>query len=636
MIFPSSRSDEEPSRKVQVSLISDENDTSTIHLKIFSTSEEEETWIQHAACRLHIRESPPTPVQDTLFQPQTEELSKIDLTSYYDSKNHLGISLGPAFRTLDELHYGSSEAVATISTGVTDNRTPLHPLLLDGCFQVMSAACRELLDRSDTPYLPFGWERLTLETALPERIVCRARLRNESDSSQSAQTPNTLPEILIGDLDLYDLDGRAIGYITGFVTKRATRSALVSVMSNESDLHYEVVWREVDPVMGMLPADFLTTPTVAEERSQPFSKYLEAIGVEYESHLAALTDLQKLTNAFSLSALENLGWHREVDEEFDAATLQRDLGVISAHTRLFHRILKHLTHAGLLEEKGGQYRVVVPHGERLPDSIPTDRQQYATEMLSKYEHSSLEIRFFLRCVRLLDQVLVGNEDPLHVLFGDQEPSLVDLYSKSSAARSANSALADAVSISLQNFKNHRPLRILEIGAGTGSATESVIPCLSDFSCEYVFTDISAAFFTDAKARFTGDALSIEYRVLNIEEDPLAQGFSAHSYDLILASNVLHATRKLDETLSHCLKLLAPSGQLLLLEIFLTTGWRDLTFGQLDGWWRFDDSYRIHTPLLTPEVWKRALLDAGFVNIGLFGHEPHHPPLPWNHRRWGTR
>ena len=29
------------------------------------------------------------------------------------------------------------------------------------------------------------------------------------------------------------------------------------------------------------------------------------------------------------------------------------------------------------------------------------------------------------------------------------------------------------------------------------------------------------------------------------------------------------------------------------------GWMDLTFGQLDGWWRFADSYRPHHALATP-------------------------------------
>ena len=67
--------------------------------------------------------------------------------------------------------------------------------------------------------------------------------------------------------------------------------------------------------------------------------------------------------------------------------------------------------------------------------------------------------------------------------------------------------------------------------------------------------------------------------------PIAQGFDAHGYDLLIASNVLHATRYLEETLAHCRDLLAPSGQLIALENLRGLGWMDLTFGQLDGWWR---------------------------------------------------
>ncbi|MCY4582828.1 MAG: SDR family NAD(P)-dependent oxidoreductase, partial [Chloroflexi bacterium] len=127
-------------------------------------------------------------------------------------------------------------------------------------------------------------------------------------------------------------------------------------------------------------------------------------------------------------------------------------------------------------------------------------------------------------------------------------------------------------------------------------------------------------FAEAEARFGGSEASIEYRVLDIEKDPIAQGYDAHGYDLVIASNVLHATRYLEETLAHCRDLLAPSGQLLALENLRGQGWLDLTFGQLDGWWRFADSYRPHHALASPAVWRQALGDAGFVEAEVLGVE----------------
>ena len=124
-------------------------------------------------------------------------------------------------------------------------------------------------------------------------------------------------------------------------------------------------------------------------------------------------------------------------------------------------------------------------------------------------------------------------------------------------------LAEAVRALVAALPEGRRLRVIEVGAGTGSATASVLPELPEGRFDYVYTDISAGFFSEAEARF-GDG-AIEYRPLDIEKDPIAQGFDSHGYDLLIASNVLHATRYLEETLGHCLDLLAPSGQLIALE-----------------------------------------------------------------------
>ena len=82
--------------------------------------------------------------------------------------------------------------------------------------------------------------------------------------------------------------------------------------------------------------------------------------------------------------------------------------------------------------------------------------------------------------------------------------------------------------------------------------------------------------------------------------------------------MLHATRFLEETLANCSALLAPSGHLIALENLRGLGWMDLTFGQLDGWWRFADSYRSHHALATPAIWSQALGDAGFEGVEVLG------------------
>ena len=113
------------------------------------------------------------------------------------------------------------------------------------------------------------------------------------------------------------------------------------------------------------------------------------------------------------------------------------------------------------------------------------------------------------------------------------------------------------------------------------------------------------------------AASITVRSI-LRKDPVDQGFDSHGYDLMIASNVLHATRFLEETLANCRALLAPSGHLIALENLRGLGWMDLTFGQLDGWWRFADGYRPHHALATPAIWGQALGDAGFEGVEVLG------------------
>ncbi|KAK2003782.1 putative polyketide synthetase [Colletotrichum falcatum] len=123
------------------------------------------------------------------------------------------------------------------------------------------------------------------------------------------------------------------------------------------------------------------------------------------------------------------------------------------------------------------------------------------------------------------------------------------------------------------------MKVLEIGAGTGGATKAVLKDVGDQFSRYDFTDISGGFFEKASSVFSSYKPNMNFRVLDIEKDPSAQGFEEGSYDLIVASLVLHATRNLKETMVNVRKLLKPGGYLLLLEI---TENEQMRFGLLFG------------------------------------------------------
>lgn len=128
------------------------------------------------------------------------------------------------------------------------------------------------------------------------------------------------------------------------------------------------------------------------------------------------------------------------------------------------------------------------------------------------------------------------------------------------------------------------------------------------------------FFENAK-RVLKEKDFIEYKTLDIEQDPSSQGFKNESFDVVIASNVIHATKDLETSLKNIRGLLRKDGVLILNEATQKRAWIDLTFGMTEGWWRFEDSSRRMThPLLSGEQWNNILRDSGYGDINLITAE----------------
>ena len=627
LVFPDQDSGDETEaagRKVQLVLGGSGDEASDL-VRILSRGPAEAEWTLHTECRVPSGGDSPGAVQRVDLEGLKRGLSSVDAAILYRARAASGIDLGPSFRTLGSIWARPGEALGEVSLpqGLDRHAAIMHPLLLDGCFQVVAAARIQGSAADETTYLPFGWERLWLTTgSLPERVVCHVRM-SESSRAPDAQVGEPA-EVLSGELRIYDAGGVLVGGLDGYTIKRATRAALFSAIEGVNDLLYEVVWRERPLAPAIIAADFLPDPATVARGFLPLADYLEEEGVTRANRSALLSDLERWSRSRALWTLETLGWQRSAGEVVESEELRRQLGVTDEHERVFRRLLEMLARSGVLEDNRGRFVVKVGHGAPLPDEMPPDPEAVADQLAELHPHGATEIGLFKRCGAGLPEVLRGRMDPLTLLFSSGYPTPADLYLKAPIALAANRLLRDAVRTLVAGVPAGRRLRVIEVGAGTGSATASVLPELPEGLFDYMYTDISAGFFAEAESRFGDGGGCIEYRPLDIEKDPVAQGFEPHAYDLIIASNVLHATRYLDETLGHCLTLLAPSGQMVALENLRGQGWMDLTFGQLDGWWRFADDYRPHHALASPEVWRRALDDAGFDAVKVLGLDESKP------------
>ena len=592
--------------------------------EIFSRGPTEEGWTLHAEGNLVSASSGQTTGERLDLEGQKAGLQVQDVSANYQAKAAAGIDFGPSFRSLEALWASEGEALGQVGLqGAADGgSTPeFHPLILDGCFQVLSAARQFSGIGGNATYLPFAWDRLWLNGPLPERLVCHARMRDSNRTDATEPGASERPETLTGDLWFYDPQGAPLGGLSGYTVKRATRAALLSASEGLQEMLYEVAWRERPLAGGLRSADALAGPTEVSEGMSPFADYLSSEGVAMDDRVMLLNDLERLSRSYSLAALERLGWERRKGESVEPEALRGLLQIQPQHTKLVGRMLRLLRDGALLSGSAeqGKYTVEVGASDPLPDEALADPEAFADQMLERYPHGHNELGLLRRSGIALAGGLQGSVDPLEILFRSEGPGVTEYYFVAPASRASNRLLADAVADVVRRWPPGRRLRVLEVGAGTGSATAVVLPELPA-GCDYTFTDISAGFFAEAEGRFADAGIPMEYRPLDIEREPSSQGFEAHAYDLIIAANVLHATRDLGETLTHCRELLAPSGQLMALENMRGRGWQDITFGLLDGWWRFADGYRPAHAMAPPSVWRQALVDSGYDEVSFLGAE----------------
>ncbi|KAI3326232.1 hypothetical protein HD806DRAFT_552530 [Xylariaceae sp. AK1471] len=161
------------------------------------------------------------------------------------------------------------------------------------------------------------------------------------------------------------------------------------------------------------------------------------------------------------------------------------------------------------------------------------------------------------------------------------------------------------------------LRILEIGAGTGGATKRILRKIGNAFEQYTYTDISSGFFDTAKGVFSKQAATgaMSFEVLDAEKDIAEQGFKEQSYDLLIASLVLHATKDIQHTLRNVRRLLKPGGFLVMIEVTSNVTMRlSFTMGGLEGWWLGADTGRPWTPCISTTEWHDSLLQSGFSGV----------------------
>ncbi len=281
--------------------------------------------------------------------------------------------------------------------------------------------------------------------------------------------------------------------------------------------------------------------------------------------------------------------------------------------------LNRLQQAGIIEQQQGLYTI-----SDAPDSITIlHNWQERKALMNANVDMRAQLPLLENSLNNLPLVLSGKKLATEVLFAQADTELVDgVYQKNISADYFNAQLSNAIEayLKIRREDNTTPIRILEIGAGTGGTTAKVLENLSSyhpFIGEYCYTDISKHFLIHGENTFGKNNPFLTYKMFNIEQWPGEQEIDTDYFDIVIATNVIHATKNIRNTLRNVKATMRKDGILLLNEMNQGGGlFTHLTFGLLDGWWLFEDeSLRIPGgPILSSESWTDVLTCEGFEHI----------------------
>ncbi len=424
---------------------------------------------------------------------------------------------------------------------------------------------------------------------------------------QEFGTPPMCTEDALGALGLLLTSGKVQASVTDVdwdlmrstqETRRARPLFQQIRTSRVSELRHDVQSPKVS-------TDQLDLAEIAGHLRPRLAELAESNGLTSYGELSPKLDL--LCSSYIVMALQRMGCNFVPGQRWSTSGLAARLGVIPEHFRVFDRMIE------ILEEDGVLIRSV-ENLEAQVARLPADANRVQQELLQSFPDYSNELDMLERCASKLDSALRGQCNVLELLFPDGSLAAAEhMYQKSPANRTYNLLLAEAL-VAVSKGLRGSPIRILEIGAGTGGSTAYMLPALSGIPVEYVFSDVAQLFLTSAKKK-CADYPWVRYQVLNLEKEPAAQGFNEMDFDIIVAANVVHATSNLRRSLGRIRRLLAPGGAFLLLELTKPSRGIDLTFGLTDGWWKYEDiDLRPSYPLLQRGVWKRLLAEVGFAQV----------------------
>ena len=221
-------------------------------------------------------------------------------------------------------------------------------------------------------------------------------------------------------------------------------------------------------------------------------------------------------------------------------------------------------------------------------------------------------------------VAMSEQSGDHNLFGPQGvPLWLNYFSNDNLTYAVNNWVGAAAAA--DRLCSRPTLRILEIGAGTGSATEILLRLLGERELlprleRYIVTEPNAYFrrCNQRKLKAQYPNLPLEWTTVDLNLPWGAQGIGPGEFDLVYAVNVIHISKDLLFTLNEARSALATQGWLVIGECLRPYHhqpmYPELMFQILDSFTSVetDPEIRPNPGFLTAGQWHHAFLRAAFT------------------------
>ena len=485
---------------------------------------------------------------------ETKCVTKMDTQEMYKALDGLGLSFGPLFTNMRRARFSADKCIADIVIPNTIAAMPaqfeypliVHPATLDSCIQsVFPIGARYSQQGQGTP-VPTFIEEMFLSQSIessPGHVfeVYAQSEQNPATDAKGKGGGQRRDSLAVFDSGQTNLQPKIT--INGLVFTYIAKDSLDAKNSDERRISYQTVWN-IDPSF-LSPAQ---ANKMSAEFRQPFPQADQTCITEQASFYYAEGVLTTLS-AKEISAMQV--HHQKLCKSLIGFCNNVRAGQLGPFSTL-----------EWLRLDPEQRAVICARVAQAPSGIVLG---HIGENLSR--------------------ILSQETDPLSVMQKDNR--LERYYRTWEPFRQCYQQAA--AYIKLLGIKNPH-LNILEIGAGTGVATQPILEALSGVGTRsphftnYDFTDSSDAFFEKSRQQLGRWSDLIMFKKLDIEYDAIDQGYQPGSYDLIIAANVVHATSSIESTMKRVKSLLKPGGTLVLIELTVKTMANQLIFGTLSDWW----------------------------------------------------